>query len=234
MTQNVIIFGATRGTGYETAKLLCERGDKVTALVRESSDASGLEALGATIVRGNAIEAADVKRALESGVFTAAVNTMGGKRGETPRPDVAGMKNILAAAKPASITRHLLVTAIGSGDSHSAVSPNVHKFLGEVLKLKTEIENMLQESGLDYTILRPGGMTNDPASGTAVKTEDHQVMGMINRADLAALVVECLDDDTTIGKIYHTVDPEISEKPPLERGESLGTDKYTSRDQRSK
>ena len=233
MSKNILIFGATRGTGYETAKILCERGDRVTALVREGSDASGLDAMGVTIVRGNAIEAEDVRRALESGPFTAAINTMGGKRGETPRPDVEGMKNILAAAKPAGVTRHLLVTAIGSGDSHSAVSPNVHKFLGEVLKQKTEIENLLQQSGLDFTILRPGGMTTDPATGTAIKTEDHQVMGMINRADLAALVVECLDDDATIGRIYHTIDPEITEKPPLERGESLGTDKYAGRDRGS-
>jgi uncharacterized protein YbjT (DUF2867 family) len=43
-------------------------------------------------------------------------------------------------------------------------------------------------------------------------------MGVIQRADLAALVVECLDDDSTIGKIYHTIDPEIKEAPPLQRG----------------
>ena len=40
------------------------------------------------------------------------------------------------------------------------------------------------------------------------------------RADLAALVVECLDDDSTIGRIYHTIDPEIQEQPPLQRGEA--------------
>ena len=46
-------------------------------------------------------------------------------------------------------------------------------------------------------------------------------MGIIHRADLAALVVECLDDDSTIGRIYHTVDPEIKAQPPLQRGESM-------------
>ena len=73
-------------------------------------------------------------------------------------------------------------------------------------------------SGLDATILRPGGMLSEPATGSAIKTEDHSVMGMIHRADLAALVVESLDDDETIGKIFHTIDPEISETPPLQRG----------------
>lgn len=230
MAHHVILFGGTRGTGFETAKILCGRGDQVTALVRNESDASGLEAIGATIVRGNAVSADDVRKAIDAGSYTAVINSLGGKRGETPRPDTEGMRNILAAAGPAGIKRHLLVTAIGAGDSHTAVSPNVHKFLGPVLKMKTEIEAMLQESGSDFTILRPGGMTTDPATGTAIKTEDHQVMGMINRADLAALVVECLVDDTTIGRIYHTIDPEIKEKPPLERGEDLSGDKYRRSD----
>ncbi|MGI9308899.1 MAG: NAD(P)H-binding protein [Gammaproteobacteria bacterium] len=76
----------------------------------------------------------------------------------------------------------------------------------------------MTESGLDGTILRPGGMASEPATGTAIKTEDHTVMGMIQRADLAALVLECLDDAQTVGRIYHTIDPEAKEEPPLQRG----------------
>jgi uncharacterized protein YbjT (DUF2867 family) len=114
-----------------------------------------------------------------------------------------------------------MVTAIGAGDSQSAVAPKVLEVLGEVLEMKTQAENILQDSGLDYTILRPGGMTNDPASGTAIKTEDHNRMGVINRADLAALVVECIDDNAASGKIYHAVDPGITREAPLQRGENL-------------
>jgi uncharacterized protein YbjT (DUF2867 family) len=74
------------------------------------------------------------------------------------------------------------------------------------------------DSGLDATVLRPGGMLSEPATGTAIKTEDHTVMGIIHRADLAALVVQCLDDDATIGKTFHTVDPEIKRRPGLQQG----------------
>jgi len=66
--------------------------------------------------------------------------------------------------------------------------------------------------------LRPGGMASEPATGTAIRTEDHTTMGMIQREDLAALVLECLDDTQTIGKIYHTFDPKAAEEPPLQRG----------------
>jgi len=221
MAGNILVFGGTRGTGFQVVRLLRERDDAVTVLVREGSDASGLEAIGATIVRGNALDRAAVDAAFASGEFRAAVNTLGGKRGELPRPDIEGTRQIVAGAKQAGVDRVLMVTAIGAGDSQSAVAPKVLEVLGEVLEMKTQAENILQDSGLDYTILRPGGMTNDPASGTAIRTEDHNRMGVINRADLAALVVECIDDDAASGKIYHAVDPGIIREAPLQRGENL-------------
>jgi uncharacterized protein YbjT (DUF2867 family) len=221
MSESVLIFGGTRGTGLETARVLRNRGDGVTALVRDGSDATELEAIGVNIVRGNVINPADVDAAFSSGSFRAAINTVGGKRGETPRPDIGGTQNIVDGAKRAGVDRVLMVTAIGAGNSQSAVAPKVLEVLGEVLDMKTKAENVLRESGLGYTILRPGGMTNDPASGTAIKTEDHNRMGVINRADLAALVVDCLDEEEAIGKTYHTVDPGITWDAPLQRGEDL-------------
>lgn len=218
MSGGILIFGATRETGLEVARLLAARGEAVTALVRPGSDASAVEALGVQVVRGDALQPADVDAAFAAGSFRAVVNSLGGQRGE-PRPDFDGSRNVVDAALRAGVKRLVMVTAIGAGDSRTAVAPKVLEILGEVLALKTQAEQNLQDSGLDFTILRPGGMTSDPASGTAVMTEDHQRMGVINRADLAALVVGCLDDDATIGRIYHTVDPEITWQAPLQRGE---------------
>lgn len=225
MTDGVLIFGGTRGTGLHVARLLRARGDAVTVLAREGSDAGELEAIGATIVRGNALDPTGVDAAFAAGPFRAAINTLGGKRGETPRPDVEGTRQIIRGAKQAGVSRVLMVTAIGSGDSRSAVAPKVLEVLGEVLAQKTVAENDLQASDLDWTILRPGGLTNEAASGTAIRTEDQQRMGVIHRPDLAALVVDCIDDATTIGRIYHTVDPDITREAPLQRGEDPATRK---------
>ena len=221
MTGDILVFGGTRGTGLQVVRVLRERGEAVTVLVREESDATAAEALGATIVRGNALDRTAVDKAFASGKFRAAINTLGGKRGETPRPDIGGTTEIVAAASRAGVRRILMVTAIGAGDSSSAVAPKVLEVLGAVLDLKTQAEKILVDSGLDYTILRPGGMTDDPASGTAIRTEDHSVMGVINRSDLGALIVDCIDDASAGGKIYHTVDPGITTAAPLQRGEEL-------------
>jgi uncharacterized protein YbjT (DUF2867 family) len=218
MSDGILLFGGTQRTGLEVAKLLTGRGEKLTAFVRPTSDLSGLQGLDLERVTGDAIEADDVEKAFASGQFRAVISTIGGSRGEPRRPDVDSTRNIVDSAQRHGVTRVLLVTAVGAGDSRDVLTEHAWKFLGPVMELKSQAEDYLMNSGLDATILRPGGMASEAATGTAIKTEDHTAMGVIQRADLAALVVECLDDDSTIGKIYHTIDPEIKEAPPLQRG----------------
>lgn len=224
MTDGVLIFGATRETGLEVARILTTRGDTVAAFARPESDLTELRALPLQqVIYGDVLDAVAVNKAFAAGRFRAVVCTVGGKRGQVPRPDFEGVKNIVDAARrlKLSVPRILLVTAIGAGDSRRAVAPKVLEILGEVIRLKTLAEDYVVASGLDYVILRPGGMTSDPATATAIRTEDHGVMGVITRADLARLVVECLDDEATNGHVYHTVDPEIKWQAPLQRGEDL-------------
>lgn len=220
MADGILIAGATRGTGLEVARLLTARGVDVTALVRPTADLQRILQLPVKLCRGDVLDAKAVQAAFASGNFRAVVCTVGGRRGE-PRPDYQGTRNLVDAAGAAGVRRFLFVTAVGTGDSRATVHPKVLEFLGPVLDEKTRAEDYLVASGLDYTILRPGGMADDPASGTAVLTEDRRIMGVINRADLARLVVDCLDDPRTIGHIYHAVDPAIERQPPLQRGEDL-------------
>lgn len=220
MVDGVLIVGAGRGTGLEVAKILAARREAVTAFVRPTTDFAELLKLRVKLWKGDVLDPRSVDGALASGNFRAVVDTVGGKRGE-PRPDHQGTRNLVDAAVKAGVRRFIFVTAIGCGDSRGTVSPKVLEFLGAVLDEKTLGENYLMASGLDYTILRPGGMTHDPASGTAIRTEDRRAMGVINRADLARILVDCLDDPLTYGKVYHTVDPAILRQPPLQRGEDL-------------
>jgi len=200
--------------------LLAARGEAVTAFVRPTADMAALLQLRVRLYKGDVLDPLSVEGALASGNFRAVIDTVGGRRGE-PRPDYQGTRNLVDAARQAGVTRFIFVTAIGCGDSRGTVGPKVLEFLGPVLDEKTRGEDYLMASGLDYTILRPGGMTHDPASGTAVRTEDRLAMGVINRADLARLVVDCLDDHLSIGRVYHAVDPAIKRQPPLQRGEDL-------------
>jgi len=221
MSRNILMFGASQRTGLEVARRLTARGDRVIAFVRPTSDRSELDKLGVHYAVGDVRDAAAVNRAFQQPDIDAVICTFGGARGDAPRPDAIGVRHVVNAAQAAGVMRFLIVTVIGAGDSRGAVSDNVMKFLGPVIEAKTEAEAEVTASGLDYTILRPGGMGSGPATGTAVRTEDHSAMGMIQRADLAALLVECLDDQSTIGRIYHAIDPKATEVPPLQRGDAM-------------
>ena len=202
----VLIFGASRNTGMDIAEILTRRGDKVTAFVR--SDNAELEKLGVTLVKGDALDQGSIKAALEGKHYRAIVSTIACYSCR-PQPDFLGNRNIFEAAKAAGIRRVLLVSTIGAGDSYDATPAPAKRFLKDMLPLKTQAEDALKASDADYTIIRPGGLKTAPATHRALLSEDRAASGIITRADVADLLVKCLDDDATIGKTLAAIDKDF-------------------------
>ncbi|MEQ8961953.1 MAG: NAD(P)H-binding protein, partial [Coleofasciculus sp. C2-GNP5-27] len=75
-----------------------------------------------------------------------------------------------------------------------------------VLIEKEQAENYLKDSGLTYTVIRPGGLKSEPATGTGVVTEDQRVAGTIHRADVAQLVCQCLFSEAANNKVLAAID----------------------------
>lgn len=203
-----LIFGASRNTGLDVAELLAKRGDKVTAVVRPSSDSSALKALGVTILPGDALDMDSVKAAFAGKNYRAVLTTIACFSCD-PKPDYLGNKNIFDAAKEAGAKRVVLMTTIGAGDSYNTAPWSARSFLKDMLPLKTQAEDHLKASGLDYTIIRPGGLTFTPATGQGVLSVDPTGFGVIGREELARLVVGVLDDDKTIGKTLAAFDASL-------------------------
>jgi uncharacterized protein YbjT (DUF2867 family) len=202
---SILIFGATRNTGLMVAELLVDRGDKVTAFVRPTSDIAALEALGVNFVVGDAMDIATVDAAFAAGRYRAVLTTIGCLSCEPP-PDYQANANVIAATKRAGVRRLVLVTTIGAGDSLDATPMLSQRVLARTLPLKTKAEEDIRASGLDYTIVRPGGMRSGIRTGNGVLTEDSDTFGFIFREDLAELLVAVLDDDRSIGKTLAAVD----------------------------
>jgi uncharacterized protein YbjT (DUF2867 family) len=134
------------------------------------------------------------------------VSLVGGQNAELAiRSDFPANKNIIEASKESGFSRFIFVTSIGSGESKPQLPEMLKPFLGPVAEEKTKAENVLRSSNLDYTIIRPGQLTNEPATGTGVLTEEC-ILGSMSRDDLATMVMKAIEDDTTIGKIYSTLD----------------------------
>jgi len=204
-SSSILIFGATRNTGLMVARLLTARGDRVTAFVRPTSKIADLEELGVDRVVGDAMDIETVRAAFVDRQYEAVLTTIGCISCDPPS-DYQANTNVIQAAKEAGVERLVLVTSIGAGDSLDA-TPALSRFaLARTLPLKTHAEEDLRASGLDYTIVRPGGLRSGRRTGNGVLSEDRNAFGFIFREDLSELIVSVLDDPATIGKTLAAVD----------------------------
>ncbi|MBD2355547.1 SDR family oxidoreductase [Tolypothrix sp. FACHB-123] len=209
MTKGSYIFlaGASRGVGREIANYLAAQQLKIKVLLRKPDAAADLEALGIQVVFGDAMNVSDVERAiLTDELIDTVISTIGGLPDETNRADYPGNKNLIDAAVKAGVKKFILVTSIGTGNSVGALSPQALAALQNVLIEKDKAEQHLINSGLTYTIIRPGGLKSEPATGNAVLTEDIRIVGSIHRADVAQLVVRALNSERANNKVLSAVD----------------------------
>jgi len=209
MTEEPYIFlaGASRGVGEQIAFRLMEQNRRVKALLRTETTKADLEAMGIKVVLGDALNVADVEAAmLGNEPIYAVISTIGGLPQDGQRSDYLGNKNLIDAAVKAGVQKFILVSSIGTGNSANAIPPQALQTLAPVLAEKEKAEKHLMESGLTYTIIRPGGLKSEPATGNGILTEDHRVAGTIHRADVAHLVCECLNSDGANNKVLAAVD----------------------------
>ena len=78
--------------------------------------------------------------------------------------------------------------------------------LKPVLLEKAKAEEALRGSGMEFVIVRPGGLTNDAATGTGALTESTTVCGPITREDVASLVSRCVFSDKAANKTLSAID----------------------------
>ena len=227
--EDILIVGGTRGTGLEIVKQLVEIGETAVVTVRPTSNTQALEELGVETVVMDALEEDQVRDAVTPGRYAAIVSTLGTSARDLPkrqnvlqgllfgqtkmdpnkRPDFIGNRHLVDAAREAGVRRFVLVTVIGAGNSADAVPLPARRGHDDVTPLKTQAEDYLRNSGLEYTIIRPGGLgpRNLAVTGTAKLTEDPDAFSYMGRSDLAHLTILALGDKRTIGKTYTAYDP---------------------------
>ncbi|BAZ42843.1 NAD-dependent epimerase/dehydratase [Calothrix sp. NIES-4101] len=207
MTKSILLAGGSRGVGKEIAKCLRFQNYQVKAILRTETSRSELEAMGVEVVLGDAMNLEDIERVvLANESIDIFVSTVGGLPQDAVKPDYLANKNLIDVAKKIGAKKFVLVTSIGTGNSVSALSPQALAALQPVLIEKDKAEQHLMTSGLNYTIIRPGGLKSEPATGNGVLTEDISVVGSIHRADVADLVCRVLNSDLADNKILSAVD----------------------------
>lgn len=200
---HIAVFGATGGTGRRVVEQALAAGHKVTALVRNPAKLN-LQHDHLTVVVGDVLDATKVEQTLADADATIV------SLGNTPNnPDYIvsqGTQVIVDAMKRLGRpTRIVVVSSLGVGESKDQVPLAFKMLMKTVLKKpmedKERQEAIVKASGLDWTIVRPGGLTDGPATGKYRAGLDPKIVaGQVSRADVAAFVLQQLTDDTYLHK----------------------------------
>lgn len=207
--QSYLIFGASRGLGYQFASEISRYGHSGVAMVRQDNDAGQLHKLGFQCAIGDALNPQDVKDVLAGvPVDCTVISTIGSYRSENP-VDFEGNRVIIDAMERRGLGKLLLVTSWGCGDTWQWLSPRFREIIGGAVRLKSLAETWVMSSSLDYRILRPVGLIDGEATGAALLTQSTEVHGLVRRADVARLGLQLVGDSSAKAGIFACHDPTL-------------------------
>jgi nucleoside-diphosphate-sugar epimerase len=194
----VAIAGGHGQIALRLTRLLSERGDEVRSLIRNPDHADDVREAGGDPVVCDLEEAddalvANAVRGADAVVFAAGAGPGSGSQRKGTM-DLGGAVKLIAAAKAGGIRRYVMVSSINADPDH----PGDDTF-SVYLRAKGEADAELAASGLDYTIVRPGPLTNDPGTGRVALDAGR---GDVTRDDVAGVLAAALHEPDTIGRTF--------------------------------
>lgn len=194
----IVIAGGHGKIALRLERLLRDRGDTVLGLIRDPGHLDDVEATGAEAAVCD-LERADVEEVTahlagaDAAVFAAGAGAGSG----APRKDTvdrAASVLLADAAERAGVPRFLQISSMGAG---APARPGTDEVWAAYVRAKGEAEEDLRRRELDWTILRPGGLTDDPGTGRVTLAEPPVPRGSVTRDDVAAVLVALLDSPAT-------------------------------------
>lgn len=209
----IAIVGGHGKVALLLAQALSGQGHSVRSTIRDEAHGADVEAAGATpwtldLEHADAGDLAEALGGADTVVFSAGAGGRGGPD-RTRAVDLAGALKTIAAANEADVRRFVMVSAMGVD---RPLPDDTAEGWRAYVESKRDADAALRGSALDWTIVRPGRLTDGPAMDR-VRIGAEVGSGEISRADVAAVVVAALADDSTIGAQFELVagDRTISE-----------------------
>jgi uncharacterized protein YbjT (DUF2867 family) len=200
----VVIAGGHGQIALHLERMLADRGDRAVGIVRNPAHVADVEQAGAQGVvldleNSTVDQVAEVVTGADAVVFSAGAGPgSGAARKLTVDRDAAIL--LADAATATRVRRYVMVSAYGA-DDYDPNSPDVFQvYLGA----KSEADAAIRARDLDWTIVRPGGLTNTPGTG-AVRLGDSVGRGSIPREDVAAVLLNVLNLPSTAGRQFEVI-----------------------------
>jgi uncharacterized protein YbjT (DUF2867 family) len=198
---SIAIAGGHGKIALRLTALLTKRGEAVLSLIRNPDHAADVQARGAKAVvcdleQGSEQEIATAITGATAVVFAAGAGPGSGAERKLTM-DRDGAIKLLRAATAADVRRYVIVSAVGAESP-----PDRDDVFSIYLRAKAEADNAVKASDRDWTIVRPGGLTDDP--GTAlVKISADPFRGQIPRDDVAAVIDALVQDPRSTGRTLY-------------------------------
>lgn len=200
----VAIIGGHGKIALQLTQILAARGDSVTSIIRDPSQAGEVAAAGGTPVVAN-VEAlvtsqiADVLRGCDAVVWCAGAG--GGNPARTYAVDRDAAIRSMDAAARAGIDRYVMVSYLGSRPNHGVAPDNPFFPYAEA---KAAADTYLCGTQLQWTILGPSTLTSEPGTGL-ITVNPEATTGHVPRADVARVAAAVLERPATIGKVIRFI-----------------------------
>jgi uncharacterized protein YbjT (DUF2867 family) len=181
--------------------MLAARGDGVVGLIRNPDHASDVRQAGASAVicdleQASVEEIADAIEGADAVVFAAGAGPGSGKERKVTM-DRDGAIKLLRAATASGVGRYVMVSGAGVENP-----PGGDEVFEVYLRAKAAADAAVEGSDLDWTIMRPGGLTDDAGTGN-VRIESTPFSGPVPRDDVAAVLSALLVDTRSSGRILY-------------------------------
>lgn len=190
-TDLVLVAGATGGTGQQIVRELNAAGYRVRALVRNPASARGILGDGVEYATGDVRQRPTIDAALQGVRY--AISAIGATRKDPANGpefvDFQGVRNLADASAAAKVDQLVVVSSAGV----TRLDHPLNRMFDNVLIWKGKGEDAVRASGVPYTIVRPGGLTDKPGGESGVRMEQgDKGTGFIPRGDVARVCVAAL------------------------------------------
>ena len=200
---DVTIVGGHGQIALLLAKRLSDAGHRVRSTVRKPEHAADVTAAGAEPV---AVDLEDPMSDLDAAVQGADAVVFAAGAGPNSGPqrkrdvDLGGAVRLIGAAREAGVQRFVMVSTVGT-ERAALGGP-----MGPYLEAKLQADEALASSGLDFTIVRPGRLTDDPGTGLVACAAHFGRSGEVARDDVAAVLHAVLELPQTVGHTFEVMD----------------------------
>jgi uncharacterized protein YbjT (DUF2867 family) len=196
---DIVVTGGHGQVALRLLKLLADRGHTARGLIRNREHAADLAAVGAVPVLADLENDATLDEHVKGA--DAVVFAAGAGPGSGPARkrtvDLGGAVKLADAARATGVRRYVMVSSIGA-DRPAAAGESMRPYL----EAKAEADEYLQASGLDWTIVRPGSLTDDPGTGRVRVSTELGGGGPVTRDDVAAVLAATLTAENTVGVTF--------------------------------